>query len=74
MIESVIRGGQLRGKKTYITAITGIVSAVGLYLSGELDIFMTMQAVFPMLGILFLRKSISETIKEEPDDRKPEHS
>jgi hypothetical protein len=72
MYKSILQGGQLRGKKTYITAITGIVSAFGLYLSGELDIFLTMQTIFPMLGILFLRKSISET-KEENDDRKPEH-
>jgi hypothetical protein len=73
MTISIISGGQLRGKKTYITAITGIISAFGLYLSGEADIFLTMQAIFPMLGILFLRKSITET-KEDLNDRHPEHS
>ncbi|MDR2685587.1 MAG: hypothetical protein LBB23_02320 [Rickettsiales bacterium] len=59
-IQKLLRGGQLRGHRTYIMSVAGIISAIASYLSGETDIFITMQTIFPLLGIFFLRISIKE--------------
>lgn len=52
-----INGGFLSGQRTYIISTVGIVSAFGAYLCGDSDVFTTMQAVFTLGGIYFLRKS-----------------
>lgn len=52
-------GGFLAGKKTYITAITGIVGAVGAYLVGEMTLVETFQVVWPLIAAAFLRKGIA---------------
>lgn len=55
-----IKGGFCAGYRTYIISGIGILSAIGAYLVGDTDIFTTMQAIFTLGGIYFLRKS-SET-------------
>lgn len=52
-------GGFLAGKKTYITAATGIISAVAAYLIGEMDLVQVFQTIAPLVSIIFLRKSIN---------------
>ncbi|MCL2629512.1 MAG: hypothetical protein FWD33_02365 [Alphaproteobacteria bacterium] len=64
-INSALSGGCLRGKKTYITAVTGVISAIGMYLAGDADLFLTLHTIFPMLGMLFLRTSIKERKHDE---------
>ncbi len=54
----ISRGGWLAGKKTYITAVTGIVAALGAYLTGEMDLIQTFQAVWPLLTVAFLRMGV----------------
>ncbi len=54
----ISRGGFLAGKKTYITAITGIIGALGAYLIGEMDLVQTFQAVWPLIAVAFLRKGV----------------
>lgn len=51
------KGGFLSGYRTYIVSGIGIVSAVGAYLIGDTDIFITLQSIFTLGGIYFLRKS-----------------
>lgn len=52
-----IKGGFLSGYRTYIMSGIGILSALAAYLVGDTDIFTTLQAVFTLGGIYFLRKS-----------------
>ncbi len=55
----IFNGGFLAGKKTYISAGIGIISALATYLYGELNLTQLIQAVTPLASIIFLRKSIA---------------
>ncbi|MBQ9540312.1 MAG: hypothetical protein IJU89_02705 [Alphaproteobacteria bacterium] len=59
-IQKIISGGFLAGHRTYILSGMGILSAIASYVVGDTDLFLTMQSVFMLGGIYFLRKS-SET-------------
>ena len=54
-----IKGGYLSGRKTYVIASVGIVSAIGAYLIGEQDLFSVLQTVFTLGGIYFLKQESS---------------
>ena len=56
---SIMKGGFLSGKKTYITAILGIATAVGLYLTGEADLTITIQSIFTLASAAFIRHGIA---------------
>jgi hypothetical protein len=56
-IGTAIRGGMFAGHRTYIISGVGIVAALGAYLSGDENIFATMNTIFTLAGIYFLRKS-----------------
>ncbi len=58
----ISRGGWLAGKKTYITAVTGIVAALGAYLVGEMDLIQTFQTVWPLIAVAFLRKGVEDKL------------
>ncbi len=60
-MEKIINGGFLKGKKTYITTIIGILTAIGAYLIGEINLVNLLQTVFPLAGIFFIRKGMKET-------------
>ena len=60
MKTSIIHGGALSDKKTYIMSGVGILSAVASYLVGDSDIFVLCQAIFTICGIYFIRKSDNE--------------
>mgnify|MGYP003318720572 FL=1 len=63
-MKRIIKGGWLSGYRTYIISGAGILSAVAAYLVGDTDVFATLQTVFTLGGIYFLRKS-NETKKEK---------
>lgn len=48
----------LKGKKTYITGIVGVVTAVGAYLTGDATLMETVQLVFTMVAAVFIRKGV----------------
>lgn len=48
----------LSGKKTYVTAVVAIVTAVGAYLVGEATLAETANLVFTALLAAFVRNSI----------------
>ena len=50
----------LQGKKTYVTAIGGVLAAVGAYLSGDIELGVMMNIVITALLALFLRKGIKK--------------
>ena len=58
-MNKIIKGGYLTGRKTYVISAVGIVSAIGAYLIGEEDIFTTLQTIFMLGGIYFLKQESS---------------
>ena len=58
-MNKIFKGGYLSGRKTYVTATVGIISALGAYLIGEEDIFTMLQTVFTLGGIYFLKQESS---------------
>ena len=49
----------LSGKRTYFTAAAAVITAFGAYFTGEVDLTVTIQAVFAALMIVFLRKGVT---------------
>lgn len=60
-MNNILTGGFLKGKKTYITSFVGLVSSVASYFTGAMALPELIQTVFPLLGMVFLRKGIEET-------------
>ncbi len=50
----------LKGKKTYITGITGIISMAGLYLVGDIGLAEFIQGGTQLLIAIFLRAGIKD--------------
>ena len=60
----------LKGKKTYSLVIAGILAAMAGYLSGEMTVAQTVEAVLIALGLATLRHGVS-TEAEKPKVIKP---
>lgn len=54
-MNKIFTGGYLAGRRTYIVSSIGILTAVGSYLVGDIDVFGMLQAIFTLGGIYFLR-------------------
>jgi hypothetical protein len=54
----------LKGKKTYFTAGAAVLTALGAYFSGEVDLTVTIQACFAALMVVFLRQGVSSEAKK----------
>ncbi|MAT11050.1 MAG: hypothetical protein CMM02_08585 [Rhodopirellula sp.] len=48
----------LSGKKTYMTAAGGVLAAVGAWLSGDMELGVTINIVITSLLAVFLRKGV----------------
>tara|TARA_R100000656_G_scaffold96767_1_gene70242 strand:- start:645 stop:824 length:180 start_codon:yes stop_codon:yes gene_type:complete len=48
----------LKGKKTYVTAVGGVLAAVGAYFSGEMEMGVMINVVITSLLAVFLRKGV----------------
>lgn len=59
-MSDIATGGFLAGKKTYVTAVTGIVGAVGAYLVGEMTLVDAFQVIWPLIAVAFLRKGVAD--------------
>ena len=44
---------KLSGKKTYFTAAAAVLTAFGAYFAGEVDLTVTIQAVFAAMMVIF---------------------
>jgi len=51
--------GALSGKKTYVTALLGILAAIGGVLTGELEITQALQVGWNALLAVFIRHGIA---------------
>lgn len=60
----LLKGGSWANKRTYITGMTGIFGAVGLYLTGAADLPTTFQTIITMVGLMFLRAGIQNNLKK----------
>lgn len=49
----------LSGKKTYFTAGAALLTALGAYFAGEVDLSVTIQSCFTALMVIFLRKGVT---------------
>ena len=48
----------LKGKKTYMTAVGGILAAIGAVLSGDMELGTAINVVVTSLLAVFLRKGV----------------
>ncbi|MCL2338641.1 MAG: hypothetical protein FWC51_01650 [Proteobacteria bacterium] len=64
-IMKIITGGWLVGRRTYIISGAGIIAAVAAYVAGDANIFETLQTVFTLGGIYFLRRGITNESSKE---------
>ena len=62
------RQNMLKGKKTYMTAVGGILAAVGAYFSGDMELGMMINLVITSLLAVFLRKGIQSDTGAESDN------
>ena len=60
IINTITSGGILAGKRTYIISGAGILSAIGAYLVGDAGLVDTINVIFPLVAICFLRKGIHD--------------
>ena len=59
-IQNIYNGGMMAGHRTYIVAGAGILSAIGTYLIGDANMLETLQCIFPLAAIYFLRKGLND--------------
>jgi hypothetical protein len=54
----------LKGKKTYFTAAAAVLTALGAYFAGEVDLSVTIQGCFAALMVVFLRQGVTSEAKK----------
>jgi|TARA_R110000751_G_scaffold299817_2_gene411274 hypothetical protein len=54
----------LKGKKTYFTAGAAVLTALGAYFTGEVDLSAAIQSCFAALMVVFLRQGVSSEAKK----------
>ena len=65
MINKIFNGGFLAGHRTYLMSGIGILSTIGAYLIGDIDVFGMLSTAFPLAAIYFLRASNNTKEKKE---------
>lgn len=53
--------GMLEGKKTYVTAVIGALTAIGAYLTGEVELADAARMVWVAVIAIFVRSGIEST-------------
>ena len=66
---NIIYMQSLSGKKTYFTAAAAVITALGGYFAGEVDLTVTIQSVFAALMVVFLRKGVSSEAAKKSGDK-----
>ena len=62
---------KLSGKKTYFTAAAAVITALGAYFAGEVDLTVTIQAVFAAAMVVFLRKGVTSEAAKAANGEAP---
>lgn len=55
--------GILQGKKTYVTAAIGALTAIGAYLTGEMELADAAKMVWVSVIAIFIRNGINQPAK-----------
>jgi hypothetical protein len=63
-VYNIVNMEALKGKKTYFTAAAAVVTALGAYFAGEVDLSITIQACFGALMVVFLRQGVTSEAKK----------
>ena len=63
---------KLSGKKTYFTAGAAVITALGAYFAGEVDLTVTIQAVFAALMVVFLRTGVTSEAAKAAEEKPAE--
>jgi hypothetical protein len=66
----VMNGGFLSGKKTYVTAFVGMVTVFSSYLVGDLSLTGLVEIMFPLLGVVFLKREMTSALADRIEDIK----
>lgn len=61
---NIVNMEALKGKKTYFTAAAAVLTALGAYFAGEVDLSVTIQACFGALMVVFLRQGVTSEAKK----------
>ena len=65
---SIVNGGFLKTKKTLITAVVSIISFVGAYFVGDVNLVELLQVASPLLGVVFMGREMSTTLQTKIDE------
>ena len=55
---------KLQGKKTYFTAGAAVLTALGAWFAGEVELATMIQTVFAALMVVFLRSGVTSEVKK----------
>ena len=58
--KQIYKGGFLTGRRTYLVAGAGIMSATCAYLGGDSNLLEALNSIFPLAAIYFLRKGLND--------------
>ena len=61
---SIMEGGFLSGKKTFIVSAVGAIGAVAAYLTGEMGLMEALPLLLGALGLGTIRDAISKLTKK----------
>ncbi|MDR1476758.1 MAG: hypothetical protein LBI17_01360 [Rickettsiales bacterium] len=67
---NILNGGFLSGKKTYVTAAVGIVTVLASYLVGDIGLAGLAEIMFPLLGVIFLKREMTAALSDKIEDVK----
>jgi hypothetical protein len=67
---SILNGGFLSGKKTYVTAFVGMVTVFASYLVGDLSLTGLVEIMLPLLGVVFLKREMTTALVDKIEEVK----
>lgn len=59
----------LSGWKTYIVSVGAIITAIGSYLNGAIDLSQLVEAIFLAIGAMTIRNGITTDISKATDKK-----
>lgn len=66
-IAKILAGGWLKGYKTYLVALGGLIAIIIQYLAGDTTLQVAFSEAAPFLGLLFLRKGSKDDTSKVAD-------
>lgn len=67
-ITKILAGGWLKGYKTYLVALGGLIALLIQYLAGDATLQVVFSEAAPLFGLLFLRKGTKDDTTKVADE------